>query len=273
MISIVIILYKSEQYIYNCITAIKKTDISNEISNIIIIDNDPKSNYVFNDKKINYYCMNSNIGYSKAMNFGIKKTNSDYVLALNPDTIITRNTIDVMLKTFEKYENVGAVGVKVLNSDTTNQLSSRRKFPHVHILISKIVSRFFSFIPNLYNYTNNNIDMIQEVDAVSGCCIMLDKTVFDELYGFDERFFMYFEDTDLCIRLNNCNKKVIYNPNTTIKHFKGGSLNDFEKSFINLKFYISMLRFIKKYYFRYVTFLTLFVFSLIIFIYLCQNIF
>jgi len=273
LISIVIILYKSKEYINDCINAIAKSYSYDKISEIIVINNDVKTLYTFDNPKVTYYQMKSNIGYSKAMNYGINKTTSDYILTLNPDTIVSPNTLEVMIETYKNNKDVGAVGVKVLNGDDTFQLSSIRKFPTPYIILTKILNKIFSSIPNLYNYSNINTDLFQEVDAISGCCMMIDKKTFVQNKGFDERFFMYFEDTDLCIRLINKQKKVIYNPDTSIKHFKGGSLTLFEKRFINYKFYISMFRFIKKYYFRYVTFLFLLLFLLIIIIYLCQNIF
>ena len=273
MISIVIILYKSKDYINNCIESIINSHLYDEVLEILIINNDTTEQYNFNNEKIIFYSMNKNLGYSKAMNFGISKALGKYILTLNPDTILSRNTIDVMLETYRSYDNVGVVGVKVLNNDNTFQLSSIRKFPTPFILITKILNKFFNFIPNLYNYSNIDINNFQDVDAISGCCMMIKKNTFKKLLGFDERFFMYFEDTDLCNRLVNNGNRVIYNPKTSINHFKGGSLSIFEKRFFNYKFYISMFRFIKKYYFKYITFLSLILFLLIIFIILCQNIY
>jgi len=273
LISIVIILYKSKDYINNCINSIVNSNLYDQVLEILIINNDSTEKYTFNNKKIQFHSMNKNIGYSKAMNFGINKALGEYILTLNPDTILSSNTIDIMLETYEIHNNVGAVGVKVLNSDNTFQLSSIRKFPTPHILFSKILNRFFKFVPNLYNYSNIDLNNFQDVDAISGCCMMIEKNTFENILGFDERFFMYFEDTDLCNRLVNNGKRVIYNPKTSINHFKVGSLSIFEKRFVNYKFYISMFRFIKKYYFKYITFLSLILFLLIIFILLCQNIY
>ena len=273
MLSIVIILYKSKDYINNCINSIVNSNLYEEVLEILIINNNPNEEYNFKNNKIQFHCMNKNIGYSKAMNFAINKAHGDYILTLNPDTILSYNTIDVMLDTYKIHKNVGVVGVKVLNKDNTFQLSSIRKFPTPYILLTKILNRFFKFIPNLYNYSNVDLKNFQDVDAISGCCMMIQKNTFENISGFDERFFMYFEDTDLCHRLINNGKRVIYNPKTSINHFKGGSLSIFEKRFVNYKFYISMFRFIKKYYFKYITFLLLILFLLITFILLCQNIY
>ena len=119
MITIVIILYKSEKYIYDCLDSIKKNNLSNLILEIILIDNYNGSTYHFDDDKVIYKKNTKNIGFSKSLNYAVDISKGKYILSLNPDTLLYDNTIKIMYESFNIANNIGAVGVKVLNMDGT----------------------------------------------------------------------------------------------------------------------------------------------------------
>ena len=262
MISIVIVLCNSKEYINNCLQSISNSFLKDIKYEILILNNNLSDNYLFNSKKYRIVKTSKNIGFSKAVNKLIKYAKGEHIFLLNPDVILERNTI------FEMYQNilkndVSIVGCKIINADNSFQESSRRRFPHINVLIKKIFSKTPLKVINSYNYFDVPIDNTCYVDSVSGACMLFKKTVFNQLSGFDERFFLYFEDTDFCIRANKNNNKVLYLPFVRCKHIKYGSMNKKNYLFVKFHFYLSMCKFVFKYYYEYKLFFV-FVFFLII---------
>ena len=103
-----------------------------------------------------------------------------------------------------------------------------------------------------YNYLEYDINQIHEVDSISGCCMYFSRDVYDKVEGFDENFFLYFEDTDFCLRANKLGYKVIYYPKSEVFHFKYGSRNFSNYFYVKYQFYKSFIIFIKKYLNHYI---------------------
>ena len=131
------------------------------------------------------------------------------------------------------------------------QLSSRRRFPSFLFSLSKAlgINRIFSRFNLLssYNYSDVDLDTISEVDSVSGSCMMINKNVVKSAGLFDENFFLYFEDTDYCIRASKLGFKVKYYPKAHVIHYKGESSASAPFN-VKIKFYESMVYFYKKYH-------------------------
>jgi GT2 family glycosyltransferase len=147
---------------------------------------------------------------------------------------------------------------KALDENSEFQLSSIRRFPHASTLLTKFISFLTSKQLNMYNYFDIDNKKIQYVDSISGSCMMFRKEMFDKLDGFDERFFLYFEDTDFCVRINKLKYDVVYIPSSYI-HIKGGSLTNNNIMFVKFHFYLSMFKFIFKYYYEYKMFFIFFI--------------
>ena len=230
MISIIIINYNVKEHLKLCLMSIMECP-QYEAYEVIVVDN-----YSFDNSAhiipsefpfVNFISLPANVGYAKAVNIGIKYSTGEHICLLNPDTIVRKQTFDILSEALKSEANADIVGCKVLNADGTFQLSSRRKFPSFWISFCKFIglSSLFpkSKLFGQYNYTFQTIDSVQEVDAVNGACIMFKRNVFDTLHGFDERFFLYFEDTDFCFRAKQNNFIVKYIPTTSIVHYKGES--------------------------------------------------
>ena len=146
---------------------------------------------------------------------------------MNPDTVVKNNSLNELCKYIKNNSDIGVVGAKIINPDGTTQLASKRSFPSLWVGISKFFG-LNSLFPNSkffgkYNRTYSDEDKILNVDAVSGSCMVFSRNVFDKLNGFDESFFLYFEDTDFCTRAKDAGFKIIYNPTSKVIHFKGES--------------------------------------------------
>jgi len=251
-LSIIIVNYNVKEFLQNLLHSIEKAtgNISKEI---IIIDNasDDGSVEVIKEKfpSVNLIKNKINVGFGKANNQGLKIAQGKYFLFINPDCIVSEDTFDKMISFFDNHKDCGLAGCKILNSDGTLQLACRRSFPGPWTSFTKVtgLSNIFpkSKIFARYNLTYLDENKTNEVDAISGSFMMIRKEVYEKTGGFDEQFFMYGEDLDLCYRVQKNGYKVYYVHNTQIIHYKGESTKRSNLDETKL-FYDAMHLFVKK---------------------------
>jgi hypothetical protein len=192
-----------------------------------------------------------NVGFAKANNQAIAKCNGNYVLLLNPDTLILNNAIEQVIDFMDENPTIGICGCKVLNEDRTLQLACRRSIPTPRVAFFRLtgLSRLFpkSKIMARYNLTYLNPDESHEVDAVSGAFLMIRKNTVEDIGSLDERFFMYGEELDWCVRTKKIGWKVMYYPRAEIIHYKG-ECSKFNHRKAAIEFYRSMYLFHKKHF-------------------------
>jgi len=192
-----------------------------------------------------------NLGFSKANNRAIKEASGDYIFILNPDTLVQEDTLNTLIDFLESHPDGAAAGCKVLNADGTLQLACRRSTPTPSVVLPKVLglSRLFpkSKLFGKYNLTYLDEDEISEVDAVSGSCVMVRKSVIDEIGMFDENYFMYGEDLDWFYRMKKAGYKIFYVPDTKIVHYKGESSRAAGFDSIKL-FYKAQIQFVRKHF-------------------------
>ena len=168
-----------------------------------------------------------NIGFAAGNNLALQQAKGRYVMLLNPDTIVRRDTLRCLVSFLDGHAEAGAAGCKVLNPDGTLQLECRRGFPTPLAAFCKMsgISRLFPKNPRLaaYNLTFLDPEQVNEVDALSGSCMVVRKTTMDQVGLLDEDYFMYGEDLDWCYRIRQAGWKIFYTPDTEIVHFKGES--------------------------------------------------
>ena len=251
-LSLIIVTYNSCKYIKRCLDSALESILPFDEYEIIIVDNhstDKTFDIInhFRNSKIKIIKENSNTGYSKAVNKAVERANFSNILILNPDTIVMKNTIPELFQLLSR-NGIGVTGAKLLNSDGTFQVSSRRHFPTLIILFPRVLRLNHIFKKNnffgKYNYTYLNNDKEALVDSVSGACMMFSKDIFNAVNGFDERFFLYFEDTDFCLKVKSLGFKIAYCPKAEAVHYNDYSDNYTLKS---LNFYKSFEVFIFKY--------------------------
>jgi GT2 family glycosyltransferase len=253
-VSIVIINYNSTPLLKNCLDTVEKftSGINYEI---IVVDNNSMTGNVDELLKIHdritLIINDVNRGFGAANNQGVEVAKGKYVLLLNNDTILFENTIKKVFDFAETLEGNEIIGCKLLNEDKSVQ-KSVYNFPN---LLNVFTSNFFLYLLfpkskyfNKYHLMNKGISRITEVDVVTGAFIFISLKRFEELGGFDERFFFYMEDTDLCYRHRNVGGKVIYLPDTSIVHLKGKSAGS-ESLFKNKYQSISTVKFFQKHFF------------------------
>ena len=253
-LSIIIVNFNVKDYLKELLDSLKTA--SGKISSeIIVVDNDSvdgsqhmvKSGY----PEVILIENETNEGFASGCNTGIKQSSGDFILLINPDCLVNKDTLEKMLDFFEEHEDCGLAGCKILNTDGSIQLACRRSFPTPASAFFKLtgLSRLFqkSRIFGKYNLSYLPEDQIAEIDAVSGSFMMFRRDIIQQIGYLDETYFMYGEDLDFCFRIKEKGWKIYYNPETHIVHHKGKSSE--KGDFDQIKtFYKAMDIFVKSHY-------------------------
>lgn len=168
-----------------------------------------------------------NLGFARGNNAGICASCGEYVLILNPDTIIHDGALDKLVEFADRHPEAGAFGCRVLNPDGTYQVSARL-FPTIRrywvsaLGLARLSSAFV-----YEEYPRWRGDTERSIDWQSGCCVMFRGDLLKRLGGFDEQFFYHFEEVDLCRRLQDLGLRTIFTPAATITHLGGQSVSRF----------------------------------------------
>lgn len=190
-----------------------------------------------------------NLGFSKANNIGVRASRGEYILLLNSDTQVLGDCLDICLKKIEEDPSIGSLGCKVVLEDGSLDSACKRGFPTPEAslyyflgLDKKNPSKY-----GQYRALHLGEDEVGEVDSITGAFMLMRHSVFDEVGGLDEDYFMYAEDIDLCYRLKQKGYKIFYYPLGCIVHYKGGSGKKRKKGVIR-DFHHTMWIFYKKHY-------------------------
>jgi len=247
--SIIYVYFNTPSEICESINSLDKAIGKNSYEIIIVDNNSPKKipKSLLHDKRITVIKSKINGGFGYGCNLGAKLVKGEYILFLNPDTVLSEKSLIRMLRTFIDIKKVGIVGPLMVDEKDHN-------LPTINSFITFSRAIFaYSFLNKLF--PNNplsrkfwmkdvNRKKLNKVDVISGACMLVRKDLFEKVGGFDERFFMYFEEQDLCLRIAKAGYKVVFNPNAVIKHFVGASLSD--KKMIKSYFQKSRFQYLKK---------------------------
>ncbi len=211
-LSFIIVNYQSEKYLKKCVASVlEKVKIID--FEIIVVNNDQSKLNSFEDEKISVLEINKNVGFGKACNFGVEKARGELLCFLNPDAEIIKENIVEIIEEFKHYPKIGIIGPKILTSKNRIQKWSVGRETGIWNLFCNKIG---------YCAIWNNLEK-QEVDWVTGAAMFIRQELFQQLGGFDENFFLYFEDLDLCRRARLIGFKVLYFPDFHIKHQGGKS--------------------------------------------------
>jgi GT2 family glycosyltransferase len=230
-LSIIIVTWNSEDEITSCVESIKRNtaDIRAEL---IIIDNNSSDNTPSVLKRINYpniqvYLNKENTGYTKAVNQGAGYASGDYIFLLNPDTVLADNTLKQLTDFLKNNNSYGACAPRLVNEDGTVQYSIRH-FPDFRDMYFEftLLSYFFPESSYFGRWKMKCFDYSKDtdVDQPMAAALMIQKNVLEEVNNMDERFFMFFNDVDLCRRIWETGYKIRYLSAPEIVHKKGASI-------------------------------------------------
>lgn len=253
-LSIIIVNYNVKYFLEQCLFSVQKA-IAGIDAEVFVVDNasnDASVEYlqpIF--PRIKFIASKTNDGFAKANNKALDKCKGDYVVFLNPDTIVPEDCFKNCINFFKKHQDCGALGVQMIDGSGHFLPESKRSFPSLSAAFYKLtgLSLIFPSSKRFNKYALGNLakDEDFEVDVLAGAFMMLSKDVVEKTKGFDETFFMYGEDIDLSYRVQKAGYKNYYFGKQTIIHFKGESTKRGSLNYVKM-FYNAMSIFVKKHY-------------------------
>ena len=253
-ISVIIVNYNVKEYLAQLLLSLERAlqTISHEI---IIVDNHSIDGSVqfLKDKnfKVRIIENDENLGFGRANNQALKICKGKYVVLINPDTVVQEDTFSRMIDFFDNTPDASVATCKIIDPAGNFSVDCRHSIPTPSVALWKVLglSKLFpkSRIFGQYNMTYLNSDQTYSIPAISGSFMMMKKEVLDQVGLFDEQFFMYCEDIDLCHRITQAGFKIYYFPETQIIHYKGESTKKDNLDYVKT-FNKSLYQFFQKYY-------------------------
>lgn len=253
-ISIIIVNYNVKAYLTSLLSSIKKSSQDLSIQ-LIVVDNasiDGSVEYIRNNfPKIELIANKRNLGFGKANNRALPRCKGEYTLIINPDALVNENTLKVMKDYMDTHPDVGLSTCKLLDSNGAFSKDCLRNIPTPTSALFRVfgIEEFAqksNWLPNYY-MADQDPEEVVEVPIISGSFMFCRTDMLKKLEGFDEQFFMYFEDTDLCLRARELGYKLHYVPYTSIIHYRGESTKK-DRIDHHITFNQSLYKFYKKHY-------------------------
>lgn len=261
-LSVIIVSYNVKYYLEQCLLSVVASASGKMNVEVFVVDNastDDSVNYLRNRfpssdyPDIHIISNPRNVGFGRANNQAVKKAKGEYVLFLNPDTVISEQTLSECIAYAEKQPNFGGLGTMMLHDNGCFAYESRRGMPTPWASFCKMsgLTALFPHSRRFGKYYMRYLDKEQasEIEIISGAFLLTRKAVLDKVGVFDEEFFMYGEDIDLSYRFLQAGYHNFYFP-SPILHYKGESTKKNTFKYVHV-FYNAMLIFFKKHYHNY----------------------
>ncbi len=230
-LAIIIVNYNTRQLLDDCLDSIYRADHPQGGFQVVVVDNgseDDSMEMVAKKYPAVIVIKNTkNIGFAKANNIGVAASDARFILFLNSDTVVKRYSLVKPLKYLKTHPRVGAITIKLFLKDGTIDCDNHRGYPTPTASISKFLglaklfpkSTFF----NSYHLGFQNLDKIHQIPVAAGSFMMMPTKLFMDIGLWDETYFFYGEDIDLCYRINHAGFKIIYYPKVSTLHLRGAS--------------------------------------------------
>ncbi len=253
-LAVIIVNYNVEHFLEQCLNSVRKA-LKNVPGEVFVVDNNSIDGSVEMVRKrfpeFRLIDNKQNLGFSKANNQAIRLSDSEYVLLLNPDTVVEEDTFEKVVAFMDEHPDAGGLGVRMLDGKGNFLPESKRGLPTPPVAFYKIfgIARLFPKSKRFGRYHLGYLDEFEthEIEILSGAFMLMRKTALDKVGLLDEAFFMYGEDIDLSYRILKGGYKNYYFPETRIIHYKGEST---KKSSVNyvFVFYRAMVIFAQKHF-------------------------
>ena len=247
LISIILVNYNGVDVIVDCLRSLQQF-LHTIPYEIIVVDNasqDGSPDLIeSNFPQVQLLQEQKNWGFGVGNNLAAKVAKGEFLFLLNTDTQLTSDILPSLIRLMKEYPDVGIIGPKLLNPDESLQLSTAWKIS---------IAGEYKTLQQLKAYENpqhraaveQKFEAAQAVDIVVGAAFLIRKSLFDQLGGFDETFFMYFEESDLCQRARELGWKVLYTPEVSVIHIRGYSVDKVSDR-MNLEYRKSQLYYYQK---------------------------
>ncbi|MCB0429027.1 MAG: glycosyltransferase [Flavobacteriales bacterium] len=253
-LSVIIVNYNVKFFLEQCLMSVQKAAAGLDVEVWVVDNNSVDGSMAMVRERFPWVkCINNkqNVGFSRANNQAIRESSGEYILLLNPDTVLEEDTLSKSVSFMDAHPDAGGLGVKMVDGNGKFLRESKRSLPTPSVAFYKIfgLSTLFpkSAIFSRYHLGHLDENKTHKVEILAGAYMMLRKEALDKTGLLDESFFMYGEDIDLSYRLIKAGYKNYYLPETRIIHYKGEST---KKSSVNyvLVFYKAMIIFARKHF-------------------------
>ena len=250
-LSIAVVSYNARDDLKACLDSIVETT-TGDAPEVIVADNASTDESVAMMRErfpgVGVIELGDNVGFSRACNAAWKRTSQPLVLFLNSDTVVPPGALGRMVSLLNARPDVGAIGPLLHNTDGTVQMSHGRMMSLLSEMRQKLLDAGYG---NGHGPLRRYVDALhrseRDVDWVSGACLLTRREVLEKIDGFDETFFLYSEDVDLCARIRGLGLRILFTPDVTITHHRGRSASaDRERVFVESQ--RSRLHFYAKHY-------------------------
>lgn len=222
-ISVIIVSFNAPYFLQVCLesvmTSLKVLEGQGEV---IVVDNasfEPSVKMIQERfPEVELIVNSENVGFSKAVNQGAQRASGEYILILNPDSVLPEDGLQDILQYADQQINMGALGCRFIDGTGTLLPECKRNIPGIRSAVSKLFGYDLGYYANHIEERS-----VGEVEVLTGAFMLMKRKLFTELKGFDERFFMFGEDIDLSYRIHKAGYQNLYYGKTSIIHFKGES--------------------------------------------------
>ncbi len=253
-LSVVIVNYNVEHFLEQCLFSVRKA-IANVEAEVYVVDNNSVDGSLkmlaekFPEVKV--IANKDNVGFSRANNQAIRISTGEYVLLLNPDTVVEDDTFTKTIEFMDSHPDAGGLGVKMVDGKGRFLPESKRGLPTPATAFYKMfgLTKLFPHSKRFARYYMGHLDNdeVNEVEILAGAFMLMRRETLDKCGLLDETFFMYGEDIDLSYRITLAGYKNYYYPKTRIIHYKGESTKKTSVNYV-LVFYKAMEIFVKKHF-------------------------
>jgi N-acetylglucosaminyl-diphospho-decaprenol L-rhamnosyltransferase len=251
-LDIVVVSFRCRELLRACLQSIRAHPPGGPV-HVFVVDNDSRDGTVemveSEFPEVELVASDINLGFSRANNLAIARGSAPYVLALNPDTRLGAGSLDRLLGLMEEQPQVGICGCRLEREDGSFDHAARRSFPTPLGALAHFarIGRSERAPKALKQYRAPDVES-GPVDAVNGAFMLMRRAAFDEVGPFDEGFWMYMEDLDLCYRFAQAGWVTWYDPTATVVHVKGGTTGPRRSLCLDYAFHYGMFRFYRKHY-------------------------
>jgi GT2 family glycosyltransferase len=237
LLSIIIVAYRSREEIGPCLASLPREIVGGAVE-VIVVDNSPGDGTAEIMQRdfpwVRYLAPEQNLGFGRANNLGYGWSSGECVLFLNPDTISNADALEHCVRRLQTEPNIGLISPKLVQADGSMDLACRRSIPTLWDGFCR-ASGLAGAFPRTTLFAGYNLTYLPEngtydVGAINGAFMMTRREVLDRVGLFDETFFMYGDDLDLCIRIARAGYRIVYDGRVQIIHLKGMSVaRDYEQ--------------------------------------------
>jgi len=254
-LSVIIVNYNVKYFLEVCLDSVSRAARGKDIE-VIVVDNNSSDNSCSMVMEcfptVTLVENKDNRGFSKANNQGVAMAKGEYILFLNPDTVMPEDFFSKTLAYMDAHPEAGALGPRLIDGKGRFAPDAKKSYPTLSVAIFKTIGLNKVFSKSAYFNKYYAVQVgereVAPVEVLSGCCMMVRRKAMDEAGGpFDEDYFMYCEDVDLSYRIEKAGYKNIYFPEADLIHYKGESTRKMTLSYVRT-FNEALVTFVKKHY-------------------------